>query len=262
MSVFEAFILGVLQGLTEFLPVSSSGHLEIGQALLGVSGEGNLLFTTAVHGGTVLSTIVVFRKELARIITGFFKFKANAEMRFVVNVAVSMLPLVFVGFFFKDQIEALFTGNLTLVGVMLLVTAALLTFSHYAKPRTHPLTMKDAFIIGIAQAIAVFPGLSRSGSTISTGLLLGVKREEVAPFSFLMVLIPIIGINLLDLMHGDFAAAGGISGTALAVGFLAAFVTGTLACQAMVNLVKRGKLLWFAVYCTVIGAAAIVYSLF
>lgn len=262
MSIFEAIIMGIVQGLTEFLPVSSSGHLEIANVMLGIQAEDNLAFATAVHGGTVLSTIVVFRKELARIITGFFRFKASPEMRFAVNILISMIPVLFVGVFFKEEVETLFTGNLTLVGAMLIVTGLLLTFSHYAKPRNREITIKDAFIIGIAQAVACLPGLSRSGSTISTGLLLGIKKEEVAPFSFLMVLIPILGANFIDIIGGDFSSAStGIGTIPLVAGFLAAFIAGTLACKVMINLVKRGSLMWFAVYCFIVGATAVVYSL-
>lgn len=261
MSILEAIIMGVVQGLTEFLPVSSSGHLEIANVILGIETEENLAFTTVVHGGTVLSTIVVFWKELGRILKGFFGFKPGPEFNFGVNILVSLLPILFVGIFFKDQIEQLFTGNLLLVGCMLIVTAILLTFSQKAKRRERTITMKDAFIIGIAQALAVIPGLSRSGSTISTGLLLGVKREEVASFSFLMVLIPIIGMNLLEIIGGDFSASS-IGTAPLLAGFLASFITGTVACKWMISLVKKGSLIWFAVYCFIVGAVAIGYSLF
>ena len=256
--------MGIVQGLTEFLPVSSSGHLEIASVLLGTKMENNLAFATAVHGGTVLSTIVVFWKEVTGMLSGFFKFRNNAGMRMAVNILVSMLPVLVVGMFFKDRVETLFTGNLALVGAMLIVTACLLAFSGWFKPKEtgREITMKDAFIIGLAQAVAVLPGLSRSGSTISTGLLLGVKRNEVASFSFLMVLIPIIGINLLDIIGGDFGAASADVGAGpLLCGFLAAFVSGVLACKVMVNLVKRGKLIWFAAYCFIMGVAAVIYSL-
>ena len=263
MSIWEAILMGIVQGLTEFLPVSSSGHLEIANVILGIEGEENLAFTTVVHGGTVLSTIVVFWKYLGRLLSNFFKFKPGPEMRFCVNILVSCLPVLFVGVMFKDQVESLFTGNLLLVGCMLLVTALLLTFSQKAKPRQREITMKDAFIIGLAQAVAVIPGLSRSGSTISTGLLLGIKREEVASFSFLMALIPIIGANLLELFGGGFGQAAGVIGTgSLVAGFLASFIAGTFACRVMINLVKRGNLIWFAIYCAAVGLVAIGYSLF
>lgn len=263
MSILEAILMGIIQGLTEFLPVSSSGHLEIASALFGVEGEENLAFATVVHGGTVLSTIVVFWKYIGQLISKFFKFESGPEFRFCVNILVSSLPILFVAMLFKGQIESLFTGNLLLVGCMLLVTAALLTFSQKAKPRSNPMTMKDAFIVGIAQAAAVFPGLSRSGSTISTGLLLGVKRDEVASFSFLMALIPIIGANLLELFGGGFGEAAAVIGAgSLAAGFVASFLAGTFACKLMINLVKRGNLIWFAAYCALIGLIAISYSLF
>ncbi len=262
MTLIEAIILGIVQGLTEFLPVSSSGHLEIANVILGVEAEENLAFATVVHGGTVLSTIVVFWNEIGRILRGFFRFRPSPEFTFAVNIIVSMIPVLLVGIFFKDEMEQLFSGNLLFVGCMLLVTASLLAFSHFAKSGNRTLTMRDAFLIGISQAIAVFPGLSRSGTTISTGLLLGVKREEVASFSFLMVLVPIIGVNLLGLMSGEFGEDLSIGAGPLIAGFLASFVTGTFACKLMINLVKRGSLLWFAVYCALVGLTAIGYSLF
>lgn len=257
MTILEAIILGAIQGLTEFLPVSSSGHLELANYLFGIHEPNNLQFTMAVHGGTVLSTIVVFRRELGRLIKGFLRFRMSDEMAFTINILVSLLPILFVGMMFGDQIEGLFTSNLLLVGIMLLVTAALLTFSHYAKPGQRPITPKRAFVIGLAQAVAVIPGLSRSGATISTGLLQGIKREEVAKFSFLMVLIPVIGMNLLELLRGNFAGESLAGGTIIA-GFLTAFVTGTLACRWMIKLVSRGKLVWFAVYCVAAGAGSII----
>ncbi len=258
MSVWEAIVLGVIQGLTEFLPVSSSGHLELANYLFGIEDPSNLQFTMAVHAATVLSTIVVFARELLRLLKGLLKFRMNDETIFVLNIIISMIPIAFVGLMFRDQVEALFTSNIRLVGVMLLVTAALLTFANYAKPRTRPVTPKSAFIIGLAQAVAVLPGLSRSGSTISTGLMLGVKREEVSKFSFLMVLVPVIGANILEAV--TMPAGDSISATVLLSGFVAAFVTGTFACKWMIKLVNRGKLIWFAIYCLVIGAASIIMS--
>lgn len=255
MSVWEAIILGVIQGLTEFLPVSSSGHLELANYLFGIHEPNNLQFTMAVHFATVLSTIVVFGREIWKLICGVLKFKMNDETIFVLNIFVSLLPIAFMGFFFQEQIEALFTSNLLLVGSMLLVTATLLTFSHYAKPTLRPLTPKSAFIIGIAQALAVLPGLSRSGATISVGLLQGVKREQVAKFSFLMVLIPIIGMNMLELMKMEPGEAMPVN--TIVAGFIAAFVTGTMACRLMIRVVNRGKLIWFAAYCVIVGVAAI-----
>lgn len=260
MDILEALYLGIIQGLTEFLPVSSSGHLEIFSHIFGVKSEDNLTFAITVHGGTVLSTIVVFRKELLRLIKGFFTFKKNAESDYVLKILVSLIPIIIIGFTLKDQIESLFGGSLLIVGCMLLVTAMLLFFTYKAKPRMKEITYKDAFIIGIAQALATLPGLSRSGSTISTGLLLGVKREEVAKFSFLMVLIPIIGMNFLDILKGDFSNTS-IGSTQLIVGFISSFIAGLFACKVMINLVNKGKLIWFAIYCAIVGSAVIIYSL-
>lgn len=260
MDILEALYLGIIQGLTEFLPVSSSGHLEIFSHIFGVKSEDNLTFAITVHGGTVLSTIVVFRKELLRLIKGFFTFKKNAESDYVLKILVSLIPIIIIGFTLKDQIESLFGGSLLIVGCMLLVTATLLFFTYKAKPRMKEITYKDAFIIGIAQALATLPGLSRSGSTISTGLLLGVKREEVAKFSFLMVLIPIIGMNFLDILKGDFSNTS-IGSTQLIVGFISSFIAGLFACKVMINLVNKGKLIWFAIYCAIVGSAVIIYSL-
>lgn len=258
MSIWEAIVLGVIQGLTEFLPVSSSGHLELANYLFGIEEPNNLQFTIAVHAATVLSTIVVFAHELLKLFKGLFKFRMNDETVFVLNLVISMIPIAFVGLMFSDQVEALFTSNIRLVGAMLLVTAALLTFAHYAKPRTKPVTPKSAFLIGLAQAVAVIPGLSRSGSTISTGLMLGVKREEVSKFSFLMVLVPVIGANLLEAVK--MPAGESMPAAVLLAGFVAAFVTGTFACKWMIKLVNRGKLIWFAVYCVVVGTASIIMS--
>lgn len=257
-------ILGLIQGLTEYLPVSSSGHLTIGQEILGVSGEDNLAFDVAVHVATVLSTLVVLWREVEWIFKGLFKFQMNDETKYVVNILVSMIPVGIVGVFFKDQVEAVFGSGLLIVGIMLLVTAALLTFSYYAKPRQKSrISIKDAFIIGIAQACAVLPGLSRSGSTIATGLLLGDKKEKLAQFSFLMVIPPILGEALLDVLKtvkGE-NVFGSIGVVPLLVGFLAAFVSGCFACRWMINIVKKGKLIYFGIYCAIVGAIAIVYSL-
>lgn len=259
MSWIEALILGLVQGLTEFLPVSSSGHLEIGKYLLGVTAPDNLTFTVVVHGATVLSTIVVFRKDIARLIAGLFSFTWNDETKYIAKIAVSMIPIAIVGLFFKDYVEELFdTPNiLLLVGLMLLVTASLLAFTFYAKSKDKDVSFKDAFIIGIAQTVAVMPGISRSGSTIAVGLLLGVKKEAVARFSFLMVLVPILGENVLSLFKHDFSATGSIGTMPLLVGFIAAFASGLLACSAMIKLVKKGKLIYFALYCAIVGAITI-----
>ncbi|MBQ7870159.1 MAG: undecaprenyl-diphosphate phosphatase [Prevotella sp.] len=264
MSWFEALILGLVQGLTEYLPVSSSGHLTIGAALFDLDGADNLTFTVLVHVATVMSTLVVLWSEIDWIVRGLFKFRLNDETRYALNIAVSMIPIGIVGVFFKDTVEKIFGSGLLVVGCMLLVTAALLTFSYYAKPRQKDkISLRDAFIIGLAQACAVMPGLSRSGSTIATGLLLGNRKENLAQFSFLMVIPPILGEALLDVLKavkGE-EAFGGIDTLPLVVGFVAAFISGCVACKWMINIVKRGKLIYFGVYCAVAGAVTIVMSL-
>lgn len=257
MNWIESIILGVLQGLSEFLPVSSSGHLEIGKVLLGVNTEESLLFTVVVHGATVLSTIFIFWKEIVQIVKGFFEFRWNFETQYVVKIGISMIPVLIIGLFFEEQVEALFTGNLILVGLMLWVTALLLGFTYYAKSGKREVSFVDAFIMGIAQSIAVIPGISRSGSTIATGLLLGNKRPEVSKFSFLMVLAPIIGANILSIKDADFSSTESVGLGVLAAGFFAAFVTGLLACKLMIKIVNQGKLIWFAVYCAVVGSIAV-----
>jgi len=251
--------LGLLQGLTEFLPVSSSGHLQIGQALFGLQGEESLTFAVAVHAATVCSTIVVLWSEVAKLLRGVLRLAWNEEMQYAVKLALSMIPVFIVGVFFKQQVEQLFGSGLLVVGVCLLLTAALLAFAGYAKPRRREsISFRDAFIVGVAQACAVLPGLSRSGATIATGLLLGNRKEVVAQFSFLMVLVPILGEAFLDLMKGGFSeSASGISAASLAVGFVAAFAAGCAACKLMVGIVKRGKLIYFSVYCAIAGAATL-----
>lgn len=253
--------MGLLQGLTEYLPVSSSGHLAIGSHLFGINGEENLAFTVAVHVATVLSTFVVLWSEIAWILKGLFKFELNDETRYTLNIIVSMIPVGIVGVFFKDTVEDIFGSGLLIVGIMLLVTAALLAFSYYAKPRQkEQIGLRDAFVIGIAQALAVLPGLSRSGSTIATGLLLGNKKERLAQFSFLMVIPPILGEALLDVIKAAKGeeAFGGIDTLPLVVGFIAAFVSGCLACKWMINIVKKGKLIYFGIYCAVVGVVTII----
>ena len=264
MSWFEALVLGIVQGLTEYLPVSSSGHLAIGSALFGIEGEENLAFTIVVHVATVFSTLVILWKEIEWIFRGLFKFQMNSETRYVINILISMIPIGIVGVFFKDTVEAIFGSGLLIVGCMLLVTAALLSFSYYAKPRQKEnLSMKDAFIIGLAQACAVLPGLSRSGTTIATGLLLGNNKAKLAQFSFLMVIPPILGEALLDvlkLVKGE-NIAGDIPMLSLVVGFVAAFLSGCLACKWMINIVKKGKLIYFAIYCAIAGLVTIACTL-
>ena len=265
MDWLQALVLGIVQGLTEYLPVSSSGHLAIGSYLFGIEGEENLAFTVLVHVARVMSTFVVLCKEIDWILKGLFKFKMNDETKYFLNIVVSMIPICIVGVFFKDKVEEIFGSGLLIVGCCLLLTAALLTFSYYAKPRQREhISLKDAFIIGLAQACAVLPGLSRSGSTIATGLLLGNKKEKLAQFSFLMVVPPILGEALLDVLKAAKGeeAFGDISVLPLVVGFIAAFVSGCLACKWMINIVKKGKLIYFGIYCAIAGAVTIVCSLF
>ena len=263
MDWIEALILGLVQGLTEYLPVSSSGHLAIGSYLFGIEGEENLAFTVAVHVATVLSTLVILWKEIDWIFRGLFKCEMNAETKYVLNIVVSMIPVGIVGVFFKDYVEEVFGSGLVIVGCMLLLTAALLTFSYIAKPRKKGnISLRDAFIIGLAQACAVMPGLSRSGSTIATGLLLGNKKESLAQFSFLMVIPPILGEALLDVVKGlkGEEAFGGIDMMPLAIGFIAAFVSGCIACKWMINIVKKGKLIYFGIYCAIAGVLTLILS--
>lgn len=273
MSWLEALILGIVQGLTEFLPVSSSGHLAILSHFFELQGDSNLTMIVALHVATVLSTLVVLWKEIVWIFKDLFTHQSwksysglNEGTRFAINILISMIPIGIVGVFFKDKVEAIFGSGLLIVGIMLLVTASLLAFSYYAKPRQREeISPLHAFIIGIGQAVAVLPGLSRSGTTIATGLLLGNKKERMAQFSFLMVIPPVLGEALLDVLdiakEGFGNAMNGISFGSLAIGFIAAFITGCLACKWMINIVKRGKLIWFAIYCLIVGALAIIFSL-
>ena len=269
MEWYEGIILGLIQGLTEFLPVSSSGHLVIGRELLGVEASEDLVFEVLVHAATVLSTIVVFRKQIWGLLKGFFKFKYNDETDYLLKIAVSMIPVFIVGVFFKDFVEGLF-GSLTAVGCALLVTALLLAFSDLAsKPGKAPLlpagkeyrngiSYWQAFVVGLGQAIAVAPGLSRSGTTISTGLICGVKRDVMAQFSFLMVLVPILGEAFLDVVGGDFTASS-VGALPLVLGFISAFVSGLFACKVMIALVKKAKLSWFALYCAVVALLIFIF---
>ena len=265
MDWIQALILGVVQGLTEYLPVSSSGHLTILSTFFGIDGADNLQFTVAVHVATVLSTLVILWKEIDWILKGLFKFEMNEETKYALNILVSMIPVGIVGLFFKDRVEEAFGSGLLIVGVMLIVTAVLLTFSYLAKPRQKEhLSLWDAFVIGVAQACAVLPGLSRSGSTIATGLMLGNKKEKLAQFSFLMVIPPILGEALLDILKaakGEDVIADSIGTFPLAIGFLAAFLSGCFACKLMISIVKKGKLLYFGYYCAAVGVAVLVYHL-
>lgn len=271
MNEIQALILGLVQGLTEYLPVSSSGHLELGKILLGPEAEaGGLTFDIVVHVATVLSTFVILWKEIVMIFSGLFRWDGalNEQQRYALCILVSMIPVGVVGLCFKDSIEALYANNVILVvGCCLLVTAALLALTHFYRPaekeRISPL---HAFIIGVAQAVAVLPGLSRSGSTIATGLLLGNSKKTLAQFSFLMVIPPILGEALLDFKHivapsaeyiAEHGEAAVIPMTSLIVGFLAAFVSGCFACKWMIEMVKKCKLIYFAIYCAVVGIVAL-----
>ena len=268
MSWFQAIILGLIQGLTEFLPVSSSGHLAIGKALLGVEVADDLVFEVAVHAATVLATIVVFRKQILELFRGLFKFRYNDETDYILKICVSMIPVFVVGMFFKDSVEALFS-SLAVVGVALLVTAVLLAFSDLAsdwyassgggaKQHRGGISFWQAFVVGLGQALAVIPGLSRSGTTIGTGLMCGVRRSSMAQFSFLMVLVPILGEAFLDIVGGD-AASSSVGALPLVLGFVAAFLSGLFACKVMIALVKRAKLRWFALYCAVVGILVLIF---
>ena len=264
MDWLQALILGLVQGLTEFLPVSSSGHLAIGREILGVQASEDLVFEVTVHAATVLATIIVFRKQIGRLLAGLFKFKYNDETDYILKICVSMIPVFVVGVFFKDYVEALFS-SLYVVGGALLLTAALLFFSDRKSqapasslpaPRSG-ISWWQTLVIGLGQAVAVIPGLSRSGTTISTGLLSGVRREDVAQFSFLMVIVPILGEAFLDVVGGDMASST-IGFLPLAVGFVAAFLSGLFACKVMIALVKKAKLKWFALYCLLAGATTLI----
>lgn len=281
MDELQALLLGLIQGLTEYLPVSSSGHLTIGSHLFGLAdGESNLAFTVAVHVATVLSTLVILWKEISWLVKGLLKYndtnreniagesalaRINPEQKYMLNILVSMIPVGIVGVFFKDYVEEIFGSGLVIVGAMLLLTALLLTLSYYLKPKQKTeISIKDAFIIGLAQAIAVMPGLSRSGSTIATGLILGNDKAKLAQFSFLMVIPPILGEALLDtykmMKEGFESVFSQISVTALVIGFIASFISGCIACKWMINIVKKGKLIYFAVYCAIVGIALLVFA--
>lgn len=261
MSILEAIILGVIQGLTEFLPVSSSGHLELAKMILGDNSvpEESMLMTVVLHGATALSTIVVFRKDLAEIFKGLFQFKNNEEFKFSLNIVLSMIPAALVGVLLDEEIEAFFGGKILLVGAMLMVTAVLLILADKAKSTEKKVGIKESIIIGVSQAIAILPGISRSGATISTSVLLGVDREKAARFSFLMVVPLIMGKIAKDILDGAFDTIDG-SMLNYGVGFFAAFITGILACTWMIKLVKKSKLKYFAFYCLAVGIVAVVYS--
>lgn len=270
MDWWHALILGLVQGLTEFLPVSSSGHLMIFRELLGADPEGFLDFTVAVHFATVLSTLVVFRKVIAELFRGLFRFRYNDQTDYVCKILVSMIPVGVVGLFFRDSISGIFSDDAGVVPWFLLLTALLLFLSDFlslrvrkTEPRRNGISYGQAFLVGVGQALAVFPGLSRSGTTIATGLMSGVKRDKMAQFSFLMVLIPIIGEQCLDLIKtigSDAPAAAGVGTPALLIGAVAAFVSGLFACKVMIGLVRRSKMSWFAVYCLVVAVLMFVFA--
>ncbi|WP_435261526.1 undecaprenyl-diphosphate phosphatase [Tenacibaculum sp. nBUS_03] len=263
MDLLEAIILGIIQGLTEFLPVSSSGHLELAKAIFGDTSvpEESLTFTVILHAATALSTLVIFRNEVLEIFQGLFQFKWNEQTKFSLKIVLSMIPAVIVGLSFEEQLESFFGGKILLVGCMLLVTAALLLLADKAKNTTKNVSYSNSVIIGISQAIAMLPGISRSGATISTSVLLGVDRTKAARFSFLMVVPLIFGKVAKDLLGGDinFQSSETIP---LMAGFTAAFISGLLACKWMISLVKKSKLSYFSLYCAIVGLLAISYSLF
>lgn len=259
METLEAIILGAVQGLTEFLPVSSSGHLQLAKELLGVEIEENLTFDVTLHAATVLSTIVVLWSEIWRLVRGIFSRGMNPQKSYFLKLVISMIPIGIVGFLLRDKIDALLGSEyiMVVVGCMLLFTATLLTFAYYARPRQRDtISYRDAFIIGVGQAVAAMPGLSRSGTTIATGLLLGNEKSAVATFSFLMVLAPILGQTILDVADGGMSMSD-IGMMPLVAGFITAFIVGCLACKFMIGIVKRGKLIWFALYCAIVGVVAI-----
>jgi len=258
MNWYEALIFGLVQGLTEFLPVSSDGHLEIVKYLFGGIEE-SFLFSIAVHGATVLSILVVFWKDILRLLSGVFKFKMNEETNYAMKLIVSMIPVAVVGFTMKDWVETLFVADMDITGSFLLVTALFLLVGHFVPKREKPITYSGAFLMGIAQALAVLPGLSRSGSTISTGLMLGNRKDELARFSFLMVIVPIIGANLVELFTTEVEAVNGVL-FPLTVAFVAAFISGYAACRWMISIVRKGKLGWFALYCSVVGLVLIIFA--
>lgn len=265
MDLIQAIILGIIQGVTEFLPVSSSGHIELGKAIFGIDlGKENLLFTLVLHLATALSTMVVYRKDIFDLTKGLLAFKNNVATRFSLMIFFSMIPAGLVGVLFDEQLEKFFSGDVLLVGLMLLLTGGLLLFTHYAKSQNATVNTPRAWLIGIAQAIAILPGISRSGATISTALLSGVSRDQAARFSFLMVLPLILGASVLklkDWLELPATDRGNISATFLAIGFVAAFISGWAACKFMITIVRKGKLTWFAVYCFVVGSIAIIYTL-
>ena len=281
MDLLDALIMGIIQGLSEYLPISSSGHLEICHTILGMdtTGAESLQFDVVLHVATVLSTIVILWHEFAGLCKSFFTLRRDENTATVWKILVSCIPVLLVGVFLKDEVDNLFGGNLIVVGTCLCITAALLAFAYYT--RTRPIWMArsrvvsgeagrninffDAFVIGCAQAVAVLPGLSRSGSTIATGILLGNKRDKLASFSFLMVIIPVLGAAALDILSalsGDKTIGEGVGIMPCLVGFIASFIVGCLACKWMIGIVKKGKMIWFALYCIIVGLTCLFYSLY
>lgn len=260
MNLLEAIVLGLIQGLTEFLPVSSSGHLELGKYLFGIDHEANFYFSIAVHGATVLSTLFVLWKEISDLFKGFFKFRLNDETRYIIKLFISMIPVGITGLFMGEIAEKYFAGNMISLGVQFFISALFLWLAMVIRPKERTMTYLDSFIIGIAQALSVLPAISRSGATIATGMMLGNKKSEIAKFSFLMVLVPIIGANILELTSGEFSKEG-TSFFVIMVGFLVAFVSGYLACKWMISIVKKGSLKWFVIYCILAGIFSILLGL-
>jgi undecaprenyl-diphosphatase len=260
MNWFEAIILGLIQGLTEFLPVSSSGHLELGKHLFGINPEANFYFSVAVHGATVLSTLAVLWNEIVSLFKGFIKFKLNEETKYVIKIIISMIPVGIAGLFLNDIVENYFTGNMISLGIQFFVSALFIFIALLIKTKERPIGYLDSFIIGIAQAIAVLPAISRSGATIATGMIIGNKKSDIAKFSFLMVLVPVIGANFVEMKSGDFSTEG-TSFIIILIGFIAAFISGYFACKWMINLVRKGNLIWFAFYCVLIGIFSILIGL-
>lgn len=264
MTWIEALILGLVQGLTEFLPVSSSGHLELGSVVFGLQNpDAFFTFNILVHGATFMSVVVVFWKDIRDLIVNLFRFKWNAETRFVLLLLISAIPVGLVGLLFEEKIEMLFQGRIVLVGLMLLVTAALLFLTRFAPKNDKEVNLKSALLIGLAQTVAVMPGISRSGATISTALYLGIERSKAIRFSFLMVLIPIFGANFLKILKmSDNASLVATDTLPLVIGTLAAFLAGLAACRWMLEIVRKGNIAWFSIYCLIIGLIAILAGLF
>lgn len=259
MNLFEAIILGLVQGLTEFLPISSSGHLELGKYLFGIDNESNFYFSIAVHGATFLSTLLVFRKDIIDLLKGFFRFTMNEETKYVFRLTISVIPVGIAGFFMSTIAAKYFSGDMTALGIQFIFTAFLLALTLVIRPKERKMTYFDSFLIGIAQAFAILPAISRSGATIAIGMLLGNNKADLARFSFLMVLVPIFGANIAEMSTGNFSAEG-TSIWVIIAGFITAFVSGYFACKWMIALVRKGNMGWFAIYCLAAGVFSILLS--